>query len=357
MPKKFSKILITFQIFYILYFIFYIFAVPFPARADDSLPDFDMPELQIDISGDDFYYECEKNDDRWTCSIPWIAQYIVAIYKYAIGIVGILATVVMMVGGIIWLTAGGNATRVGEAKSWISASLTGLVIALSSYLILYQINPELVNLKPIKVTVVKKIKTTMGETCRWTLLTSSDTGKETCEDLKITTAEDESKCGDKGEKTTAYGCCCSTGSCQPATTGSCTETNLSKTCFKDNTYEASSICMAESSGSETNKNTKATCNYNGKQYYVVLGLFQINISANDIVDSDGNKTNCSSAFDKAYSNTSTNCNIEDFSLYTECYNKMMTGDNNIATACNLFSIGNTWEPWEANSDTCHFKSK
>lgn len=85
-----------------------------------------------------------------------IGSYIIAIYKYAIGIVGILATVVMMIGGIIWLTAGGNSTRIEDAKSWISASLTGLIIALCSFLILSTVNPALTTFKPIGVDTVGK---------------------------------------------------------------------------------------------------------------------------------------------------------------------------------------------------------
>lgn len=84
-----------------------------------------------------------------------IGEYISAIYKYAIGIVGILAAVVLMIGGVIWLTAGGNQTRISEAKAWIGASLTGLIIALSSYMILATINPDLVNFKPIVMPEVE----------------------------------------------------------------------------------------------------------------------------------------------------------------------------------------------------------
>lgn len=83
-----------------------------------------------------------------------IGSYIIAIYKYAIGIVGILATVVLMVGGLIWLTAGGNSTRIEDAKSWIGASLTGLIIALCSFLILSTVNPALTTFKNINVTPV-----------------------------------------------------------------------------------------------------------------------------------------------------------------------------------------------------------
>lgn len=85
-----------------------------------------------------------------------LGEYIRDIYKYAVGIVGILAAVVLMFGGVVWLTAGGNQTRIGEAKAWIGASLTGLIIVLTSYMILYTVNPALVNFRPIEVGVVKK---------------------------------------------------------------------------------------------------------------------------------------------------------------------------------------------------------
>lgn len=86
-----------------------------------------------------------------------IGQYIKAIYNYAIGVVGILATVVMMIGGIVWITAGGNQTRISEAKAWIGASLTGLVLALASYTLLSMINPNLVEFQPIDVDRVGEL--------------------------------------------------------------------------------------------------------------------------------------------------------------------------------------------------------
>ncbi|OGF35268.1 hypothetical protein A2303_02385 [Candidatus Falkowbacteria bacterium RIFOXYB2_FULL_47_14] len=76
-----------------------------------------------------------------------IGGYVANIYRYAIGGVGILAAVVMMFGGVIWITAGGNASRVGEAKAWIGAALSGLVLALLSYMVLNAINPALVEFK------------------------------------------------------------------------------------------------------------------------------------------------------------------------------------------------------------------
>ncbi|MDD4271445.1 MAG: hypothetical protein PHF50_01430 [Patescibacteria group bacterium] len=121
-----------------------------------------MPDLQIKIPGltltEAKVIKCTETNGKKTCNIPWIGEYVAGIYKYAIGIVGILAAVVLMIGGVIWIVAGGSATMIGEAKAWIAASLTGLVIALCSYVILYQVNPALLNFKGLDITLVEKIK-------------------------------------------------------------------------------------------------------------------------------------------------------------------------------------------------------
>lgn len=131
---------------------------------NDTMPNFKIPELQIKIPGVNFTelanLNCAKDGKTGkitSCGIPWIGEYIAGVYKYAIGIVGILAAVVLMVGGVLWIIAGGNATTIGEAKAWIGASLTGLVIALCSYTILYQINPDLLKFKPLTIGVVQKM--------------------------------------------------------------------------------------------------------------------------------------------------------------------------------------------------------
>ncbi len=116
-----------------------------------------LPDPQIKIS-DELTEKLTKkptyNSKTKKWENRWIADYIEAVYKYLIGIVGILATVVMMIGGVIWITAGGNASRIGEAKAWIGGALMGLVLALSSYTILYQINDETVKMKPISYTQI-----------------------------------------------------------------------------------------------------------------------------------------------------------------------------------------------------------
>jgi len=105
----------------------------------------------------------------------WIGEYISGIYKYAIGIIGILAAVILMFGGLLWLTAGGNTGQVTEAKEWIKASLTGLIIALSSYMILYVINPDLTTFKSLSIENIKNVPpSTISNIRRNTAINLSD---------------------------------------------------------------------------------------------------------------------------------------------------------------------------------------
>jgi len=86
-------------------------------------------------------------------AIP-IAELMTSLFKYGIQIIGLLAIVVVMVGGFIWATAGGNSTKVGEAKQWIFSGLAGLMLILFSYILLRTINVKLVN---FNIPTIEKI--------------------------------------------------------------------------------------------------------------------------------------------------------------------------------------------------------
>jgi len=55
------------------------------------------------------------------------------IIRVAMGLLGIVAVVIILVGGFKWMTAGGNDDNVSEAKKWIFAGVIGLAIILSAY--------------------------------------------------------------------------------------------------------------------------------------------------------------------------------------------------------------------------------
>lgn len=117
---------------------------------------FKAPDIKITIPGMEKLSDinCTPGD---TCEIPWLGQYIRGIYNYAIAAAGILAAVVLMGGGLLWLLSRGEASKITKAKELILGSIVGLVILTGSYLMLTLINPSLVNLKNIEVAGIKTV--------------------------------------------------------------------------------------------------------------------------------------------------------------------------------------------------------
>lgn len=71
--------------------------------------------------------------------------YVVAIYEFLLSLVGIVAMVMIIIGGFRYMTSTGNASAMADAKDMIFSALLGLGLALLSWLILYTINPDFIN--------------------------------------------------------------------------------------------------------------------------------------------------------------------------------------------------------------------
>jgi len=71
--------------------------------------------------------------------------YVGAIYKFAVWTVGIAALLMISIGGFMYFTAAGNTSRMDTAKKVIGDALFGLVAVMVAWLVLYKINPNLVN--------------------------------------------------------------------------------------------------------------------------------------------------------------------------------------------------------------------
>ena len=66
---------------------------------------------------------------------------VASILRTAMGLLGIVAVVIILIGGFKWMTAGGNDEQTGEARKWIFSGIIGLAIILSAYaLATYVIN-------------------------------------------------------------------------------------------------------------------------------------------------------------------------------------------------------------------------
>jgi phage shock protein PspC (stress-responsive transcriptional regulator) len=70
---------------------------------------------------------------------------IARIVRVAMGLLGIVVVMIVLYGGFLWMTAGGNDEQVGTAKKFIVSGVIGLAIVLSAYAIATFVIGSLVN--------------------------------------------------------------------------------------------------------------------------------------------------------------------------------------------------------------------
>lgn len=118
---------------------------------------------QVTIPGSNFEAGTSTNIENSTITI---GKYIKSIYNYLIAIVGLVAAIVLMLAGVIWLTAGGNTSKISQAKGLMMGSFTGIVLVLTSYIILKTINPGLIDFKNTSIEQIEPI-VAIKNICTW----------------------------------------------------------------------------------------------------------------------------------------------------------------------------------------------
>lgn len=122
----------------------------------------------------------ENKEDKFYFQVPFpgseeienasadvrMLEYLVLIFRLGVWFAVFLAIFMIMVAGFLYLTAGGSSERVGRAKEYIGGALSGLVIALFSFVILQTINPRLVELSFPEIPV-PDLSSGTGNTCCW----------------------------------------------------------------------------------------------------------------------------------------------------------------------------------------------
>lgn len=82
--------------------------------------------------------------DTNATSVP---EFIARFYELGLGIAGIVAVGMIVVGAIFYTISGASPQKKGEAKDIIFSALWGVVLLFGSYLILRSINPQLIDLR------------------------------------------------------------------------------------------------------------------------------------------------------------------------------------------------------------------
>lgn len=75
-----------------------------------------------------------------------LPDYLSKLIPIIISVAGILAVVIIVIAGLQYITAAGNTSQIASAKSRIWSAIGGLLLLISSYLILNTINPDLLKL-------------------------------------------------------------------------------------------------------------------------------------------------------------------------------------------------------------------
>jgi len=86
--------------------------------------------------------------------INWLAQFIIWAYKYAVGISAVFGTIMIMLGGIMYIMAAGDQGKITKAKEIIQSAVSGMVLIIAASFILYYINPAIIDVKPLRLQLV-----------------------------------------------------------------------------------------------------------------------------------------------------------------------------------------------------------
>jgi hypothetical protein len=113
------------------------------------------PRLNISIPEIKFSDIGKLTSDQIT--VPWIAEYVIGLQKFAVPVAVFLAVIMVILGGLQVAYAGGNAQASGAGKKKIGRAIAGLTIMLSATLILGLVSPELTSLKGINLNVVERV--------------------------------------------------------------------------------------------------------------------------------------------------------------------------------------------------------
>lgn len=99
------------------------FSLPVLAASNDTLNPWGSDQLKDNIQTTTGLGERDPRD---------IAA---SVIRIILGFLGIVAVVIILLGGFKWMTAGGGEDKVGEAKKLITAGIIGLVIIVAAFAI------------------------------------------------------------------------------------------------------------------------------------------------------------------------------------------------------------------------------
>jgi len=115
-----------------------------------------VPDLIVPIPGLKFITNSSITDcgDGKCLDIPLLAQYISTFFKYTLGVALIASAIIIIYGGMLYLL-GSTGVQVQDAKQKIVDALVGFSIFIGAYVILSNVNPNLIAPATLRVPCIK----------------------------------------------------------------------------------------------------------------------------------------------------------------------------------------------------------
>lgn len=88
--------------------------------------------------------ECSNQNFTSPCQDVTLSSYLGWLYKFALAAAAFLAVLMIVIGGIQMIVGGASETARSDGKKRIEQAIWGLLLAITAWLILYSINPDLV---------------------------------------------------------------------------------------------------------------------------------------------------------------------------------------------------------------------
>lgn len=271
------------------------------------------------MEGPDQTIDTLYNKDTNPCPF---GKYLNILIKLFLGIAGVLAVIMIVWGGIQYMTSE-LASSKEEGKKSITNAILGLLLALGAWLILNTINPDLLNV----------------------CLNNLPIAEITINPLYDRGFNDQKQANGESVR------------CTPVTTATspCTVEKLTTVFGAENAVAMSKICNMESGGTSIQSGTDI-CKPSNDAFS--FGLFQVNLAANGILAGE----NCAGIFNKAvsakdvieprYSN-GYSCNVltEKKALYATCKSTLLNPTSNLNIAKSLFTKYGK-RPWIGDKKYC-----
>ncbi len=297
--------------------------LPDPLKPSTSVTSNDLPKYNAGVDQSIKDYLCTPNDNNLGVGLY---DCITRLYKFGISFGAIVLVFFVVYAGYLYIISGEKGK--GSAKNYISSAITGMIIILSSYVLLNFISPELVKFKPIQPPI----------------FSAADLPK--CEDIGFSTNCIVGDPTSPNVGQVVYSGKTSGGSCRISNTAGCA-VGVMKQCSLWNPEDASRICNLESGGG-TKLNIASgsdKCTADGTPFS--YGLWQFNLTVHQ-----GQSYMPAACQKKLFSGVNFGCRlIVSKAELDACVNALGTAEAQTKAACGLYQQSK-FNPWKCSAFRC-----